>query len=85
MPAKTSILYFTVALLLCTPLCTPAHAEKSTADVEISDMELFEFIADWETDDGQWLEPSDFEEKRIKGSNDGDFHMTTTKEGHYDH
>jgi len=79
MPVKTSTLYFTIALLLCTPL----HAEESIADVEISDMELFEFIADWETDDGQWLEPSDFEKKTV--NDNGDLHMTTTQEGHYDH
>jgi len=88
MPVKTSLLYVTIALLICTPLfAEELTTSRDGADLEASDMELFEFIADWESDDGQWLEPSNFEKKAVQGkeSDRGDFHMTTTQEGHYDY
>jgi hypothetical protein len=31
----------------------PLQAEEAGADLD-----LFEFLADWEADDGQWVEPS---------------------------
>jgi len=87
MPVKTIIMCGFICLLMH----APAQAEGIESDA--MDIELFEFLADWETDDGQWVEPSAFERSnedsnpRLNkpGSDTGDFRMTTTQEGHYDH
>ncbi len=79
MPIKQIIICFFVSLLISTPL----QSEESSANRVATEIELFEFIADWESNDGQWVEPSVFEQTKVKDVEAGDLPMTTTQEGHY--
>lgn len=79
MPVKSTTIFFFSLLLLSTSV----QAEEPS--INATDIELFEFIADWETNDGQWVAPSNFEQAQIREREPEDVHMSTTQEGHYDH
>ncbi|MGH8632068.1 MAG: hypothetical protein ACREU7_15070 [Burkholderiales bacterium] len=42
----------------------PVHAQEAEPE-EPPDLELLEFIADWETDDGALIDPAMLEEERL--------------------
>lgn len=42
--------------------------------------ELLEFLGDWETDDGQWIDPIDFLEESSETVEQGDGHTLETNE-----
>jgi len=78
-----AIKYISISILLFLLMSSPLHAEEANPDIITTEIELFEFIADWESDDGQWVEPSVFEQTKVKDVEAGDLPMTTTQEGHY--
>lgn len=56
------------AVLLLGLLSSPAFAQepdpsrKSTEESEMPSLELLEFLGDWETDDGEWIDPEELEQ-----------------------
>jgi hypothetical protein len=44
-------------LIALASTCTPASAED--AAVEESDPEFIEFLGEWQTDEGEWVDPDD--------------------------
>ncbi len=67
MPGKAR-LWSTVLLLGL--LSSPALAQESgqvrqaipPEDAEMPSLELLEFLGDWETDDGEWIDPEELEQ-----------------------
>jgi len=49
------------------------------------DAELLEFLADWESGDGQWFEPESFEQVNIEDERHENTHIQTTQEGRDEH
>ena len=55
-------------LLLLGLLSSPAFAQEpeqvrnSTEESEMPSLELLEFLADWETEDGEWIDPEELEQ-----------------------
>ncbi len=64
-PGKAG-LWSTVLLLglLSTPAWAqePEQARKTSDESEIPSLELLEFLGDWETDDGEWIDPEELEQ-----------------------
>ena len=68
MPAKT-IAIAIIAFLLGAPVCAegtddPKDTESQQIQKETGDpsmRELLEFLGQWETDDGNWIDPTDID------------------------
>jgi len=63
MPVKTLLMMLVMMLISIT----------ARAGTDAPDAELLEFLADWETTDGQWVEPSsleDLDSEAMKQNND---------------
>ncbi len=69
MPPGKARLWSTVLLLglLSSPAFAqePGQARESTEDTEMPSLELLEFLGDWETDDGEWIDPEELEQIAI--------------------
>ncbi|MFQ5518565.1 MAG: hypothetical protein ACE5E3_01050 [Mariprofundus sp.] len=71
-----------LCLLAALFIAIPSQAEEAEIDID-----LLEFLADWESDDGEWMEPSAFENAESEGLESErmeGFRMKTTQEGHYE-
>ena len=66
MPLGKSLFWNTVLLLglLSSPAFAqePDQGRKNVEDSEIPSLELLEFLGDWETDDGEWIDPEELEQ-----------------------
>ena len=40
----------------------PEQDRKSIEDTEMPSLEFLEFLGDWETDDGEWIDPEELEQ-----------------------
>jgi hypothetical protein len=40
----------------------PGQVRKSTENTEAPSLEFLEFLGDWETDDGEWIDPEELEQ-----------------------
>ena len=49
-------------LLLLMILLSPISQAETREDDAVPSLELLEFLAEWETDDGQWLDPETLED-----------------------
>lgn len=49
--------------LLSTPVFAqePGQAGDKSEDTEMPSLEFLEFLGDWETDDGEWIDPEELE------------------------
>ncbi len=43
----------------------PAHEAALQADSRGPSLELLEFLGSWETDDGEWIDPSELEDEPV--------------------
>ena len=50
--------------LLSTPALAqqPEQAREGSEESDIPSLELLEFLGDWETDDGEWIDPEELEQ-----------------------
>ena len=66
MPPGKARLWSTVLLLglLSAPALAqePGQVRENTEDTEMPSLELLEFLGDWETDDGEWIDPEELEQ-----------------------
>jgi len=65
MPPGKARLWSTILLLglLSSPAFAqePGQSRESSEETEIPSLELLEFLGDWETDDGEWIDPEELE------------------------
>jgi hypothetical protein len=65
MPGKAR-LWSTVLLLglLSSPALAqePDQNREATEEMEMPSLELLEFLGDWETEDGEWIDPEELEQ-----------------------
>ncbi len=40
---------------------TPLFAEEQSAEEDIQTMEFLEFLGEWETEEGEWIDPIELE------------------------
>ena len=65
MPGKAR---FGATVLLLGLLSSPAFAQEpgqvreSTEESEMPSLEFLEFLGDWETEDGEWIDPEELEQ-----------------------
>lgn len=59
MPPGNAHLWGTVCLLVM--LGSPAFAQQPD-EAELPSLEFLEFLGDWETEDGEWIDPEELEE-----------------------
>jgi hypothetical protein len=68
MPGKAR-LWSTVLLLglLSSPALAqePDQNREATEEMEMPSLELLEFLGDWETEDGEWIDPEELEQIAI--------------------
>jgi hypothetical protein len=66
MPPGNAHLWSTILLLglLSAPAFAqePEQARKKVEEAETPSLELLEFLGDWETDDGEWIDPEELEQ-----------------------
>lgn len=66
MPPGKSHLWGTILLLglLNSPVFAqePEQARKKSEDAEMPSLEFLEFLGDWETEDGEWIDPEEMEQ-----------------------
>jgi len=62
-PAGFKLIYMTMILVSATG-ARPGFAEQP--DDDIPDLEMLEFLADWETADGQWIDPATLQLEELK-------------------
>jgi hypothetical protein len=66
MPPGKAHLWSTVLLLglLSAPAFAqaPGQVREGSEDSEMPSLELLEFLGDWETDDGEWIDPEELEQ-----------------------
>ena len=69
MPPGNARLWSTVLLLglLSSPALAqePGSVRESTENTEMPSLEFLEFLGDWETDDGEWIDPEELEQIAI--------------------
>lgn len=63
-------------IILCGLLSSPAMAQETAigktsgppaeVDTETPSMELLEFLGDWETADGEWIDPEEMEQIELQ-------------------
>ena len=65
MPPGKAHLWYTVLLLglLNSPALAqePGQVRESIENAETPSLEFLEFLGDWETDDGEWIDPEEME------------------------
>ncbi|NOX43492.1 MAG: hypothetical protein GXP19_07145 [Gammaproteobacteria bacterium] len=59
------LFFFISIIVIISPL--EAHAVEPDAEVEEPSIELLEFLADFETEDGRWIDPSVLEAMKETG------------------
>jgi hypothetical protein len=57
--------------LLCVLALMLASFSVQAEEIE-ADIDFFEFLAEWETDDGQWVEPSSLDFEQVSGEDEND-------------
>jgi hypothetical protein len=66
MPQDKAHLWSTVLLLalLSSPALAqePGPADAAQENIETPSIEFLEFLGDWETDDGEWIDPEELEQ-----------------------
>ena len=69
MPPGKAYLWCTVLLLglLNSPALAqePGQVRESIENAETPSLEFLEFLGDWETDDGEWIDPEELEQITI--------------------
>ena len=69
MPPDKTHLWSTVLLLglLSSPALAqePGQAGGSQENIETPSLEFLEFLGDWETEDGEWIDPEELEQIAI--------------------
>ena len=69
MPPGKAHLWCTVLLLglLNSPALAqePGQVRESIENAETPSLEFLEFLGDWETDDGEWIDPEELEQITI--------------------
>jgi hypothetical protein len=69
MPPDKTYLLSTVLLLglLSSPALAqePGQVGASQENIETPSLEFLEFLGDWETDDGEWIDPEELEQIAI--------------------
>lgn len=73
MPGRASWFHM---IILCGLLSSPAIAQEAATaktggppaevDAETPSMELLEFLGDWETADGEWIDPEEMEQIELQ-------------------
>lgn len=57
-------------------LAAPAWAQQPETDAgkeeELPSMELLEFLGEWETEDGEWIDPEELDEIALTGQEQKD-------------
>jgi len=63
-------------IILCGLLSSPAMAQETAigktgdppaeVDTETPSMDLLEFLGDWETNDGEWIDPEEMEQIELQ-------------------
>ena len=49
-------------LVLSMILFAPSARAEDAGPADVPDLELLEFLGEWETEDGEWIDPTSFEE-----------------------
>lgn len=64
MPLGKAYLWSTILLLgwLSPPVFAQEPEPAGTEESEMPSLELLEFLGDWETDDGEWIDPEELEQ-----------------------
>ena len=64
MPPGNARLWCTILLLglLGSPAFAQEPEQVGTEESEMPSLELLEFLGDWETDDGEWIDPEELEQ-----------------------
>jgi len=62
MPGWKNMNYRHSLLLLLMILFSPLLQAQAEQEDEIASLDLLEFLGEWETGDGQWLDPADLED-----------------------
>ena len=64
MPPGKARLWSTILLLglLSSPTFAQEPDQAGSEESEIPSLELLEFLGDWETDDGEWIDPEELEQ-----------------------
>lgn len=62
-PSGFQLVYMTMILVSVTG-ARPAFAEQENDDMP--GLEMLEFLADWETADGQWIDPAILQQEKLK-------------------
>ncbi len=67
MPPGKAHLWSTVLLLglLNSPGLAQEPGREGTEESEMPSLELLEFLGDWETEDGEWIDPEEMEQIAI--------------------
>lgn len=75
MPPGKAHLWCTVLLLglLSSPVAAqePGQVRESIDNAEMPSLEFLEFLGDWETDDGEWIDPEELEQIAITDQEQG--------------
>ena len=77
MPQGKACLWSTVLLLglLNSPVLAqdPGHVRENAPkeNTEMPSLEFLEFLGDWETDDGEWIDPEELEQITITDQEQG--------------
>jgi hypothetical protein len=50
----------------------PSETEVVAEDTDMPSMELLEFLGSWETDDGEWVDPAQFEDSTLADQESSD-------------
>ena len=65
MPGKARLWSAVLLLgLLSTPALAqePGQVREESENTEMPSLEFLEFLGDWETDDGEWIDPEELEQ-----------------------
>jgi len=75
MPPGKAPLWSTVLLLglLSSPAYgqEPGQVRERSENTEMPSLELLEFLGDWETDDGEWVDPEELEQIALDDQEQG--------------
>ena len=51
-----------ILMLVICMISTWAYAKEADEDTELPSLEMLEFLGEWETSEGEWVDPGEFED-----------------------